>query len=151
MLSKLLTVHARGDKGLLNIYIEEFWSYMIITIRNMQDLFVLNLNHTYWLVLVPMVIEISPGRGVPPLSGGRHRGGGRGGDSLAGRSIKIRLGPWKGYKGRVVDASGTTVRVELESQMKVVTGVVLATFAICLLLLPGYIIPGSSLQLIALT
>ncbi|GJS80773.1 putative transcription elongation factor SPT5 homolog 1 [Tanacetum coccineum] len=63
----------------------------------------------------------SLGRGVPPLSGGRHRGGGRGGESLAGRSIKIRLGPWKGYKGRVVDASGTTVRIELESQMKVVT------------------------------
>ncbi|GKC85621.1 KOW-like protein, partial [Tanacetum coccineum] len=63
----------------------------------------------------------SPARGVPPLSGGRHRGGGRGGESLAGRSIKIRLGPWKGYKGRVVDANGTTVRIELESQMKVVT------------------------------
>ncbi|GKE28348.1 putative transcription elongation factor SPT5 homolog 1, partial [Tanacetum coccineum] len=63
----------------------------------------------------------SPARGVPPLSGGRHRGGGRGRDSLAGSSIKIRLGPWKGYKGRVVDASGTTVRIELESQMKVVT------------------------------
>ncbi|GJT46690.1 putative transcription elongation factor SPT5 homolog 1 [Tanacetum coccineum] len=63
----------------------------------------------------------SPGRGGPPLSGGRHRGGGRGRDSLAGTSIKIRLGPWKGYKGRVVDASGTTVRIELESQMRVVT------------------------------
>nr|GEV02403.1 putative transcription elongation factor SPT5 homolog 1 [Tanacetum cinerariifolium] len=50
----------------------------------------------------------SPGRGGPPLSAGaRHRGGGRGRDSLAGTSIKIRLGPWKGYKGR--------------SQMRVVT------------------------------
>ncbi|PWA76487.1 KOW-like protein [Artemisia annua] len=63
----------------------------------------------------------SPARGVPPPSGGRHIGGGRGRDSLAGTSVKIRLGPWKGYKGRVVDASGTTVRIELESQMKVVT------------------------------
>nr|XP_043635617.1 putative transcription elongation factor SPT5 homolog 1 [Erigeron canadensis] len=62
----------------------------------------------------------SPGRGGPPLPGGRHRGGGRGKDSLVGTSIKIRLGPFKGYKGRVVDVSGTSIRVELESQMRVI-------------------------------
>lgn len=55
--------------------------------------------------------------------GGRHRGGGRGGhDALVGKSIKVRLGPFKGYKGRVVDVKGTSVRVELESQMRVITG-----------------------------
>ena len=37
--------------------------------------------------------------------------------------MKIRLGPFKGYRGRVVDATDSTVRIELESQMKVVTGV----------------------------
>nr|GEX28739.1 putative transcription elongation factor SPT5 homolog 1 [Tanacetum cinerariifolium] len=54
-------------------------------------------------------------------AGRRHRGRGRGADPLAGTFIKIRLDPWKGYKGRVVDASGTTVRIELKSHMKVVT------------------------------
>lgn len=60
-------------------------------------------------------------------AGGAY-GGGRGGgrrrdDSLVGRTVKIRLGAWKGYRGRVVDATDSTVRIELESQMKVVTGV----------------------------
>lgn len=60
-------------------------------------------------------------RGGPPMhSGGRGRGG-RGHDSLVGKSIKIRQGPYKGYRGRVVDVNGQSVRVELESQMKVVT------------------------------
>ncbi|KAK9071293.1 hypothetical protein SSX86_009861 [Deinandra increscens subsp. villosa] len=63
----------------------------------------------------------SPGRGGPPLPGGRHRGGRGGKDSLVGAGIKIRMGPFKGYKGRVVDVHGTSIRVELESQMKVVT------------------------------
>lgn len=53
--------------------------------------------------------------------GGRH-GGGRGRDSLVGVSIKIRLGHYKGCKGRVIDVKGATVRVELESQMKIVAG-----------------------------
>ncbi|KAG0615572.1 hypothetical protein M758_5G052200 [Ceratodon purpureus] len=58
--------------------------------------------------------------------GGGGYGGGRGGgrrreDSIVGRSVKIRLGPFKGYRGRVVDATDSTVRIELESQMKVVT------------------------------
>ncbi|OVA13256.1 Transcription elongation factor Spt5 [Macleaya cordata] len=60
-------------------------------------------------------------RGRPPIdSGGRNRGG-RGHDSLVGSTIKIRLGPFKGYRGRVVDVNGQSVRIELESQMKVVT------------------------------
>ncbi|KAL5975076.1 hypothetical protein ACLOJK_031752 [Asimina triloba] len=60
-----------------------------------------------------------PPRGPPIDSGGRHRG--RGHDSLVGSTIKIRVGPFKGYRGRVVDVKGPSVRVELESQMKVVT------------------------------
>ncbi|XP_073275753.1 putative transcription elongation factor SPT5 homolog 1 [Primulina huaijiensis] len=59
-------------------------------------------------------------RGGPMNFGGRH-GGGRGHDSLAGAVIKIRLGHYKGCKGRVVEVKGSMVRVELESQMKVVT------------------------------
>ncbi|KAH9614186.1 hypothetical protein KSS87_017895 [Heliosperma pusillum] len=73
----------------------------------------------------PQRVPQSPGR-LPPRGphsdfGGRHRGG-RGHDSLIGTTIKIRLGPYKGYRGRVKDIKGTTVRVELESQMKEVTG-----------------------------
>ncbi|TYI92712.1 hypothetical protein E1A91_D02G089700v1 [Gossypium mustelinum] len=61
-------------------------------------------------------------RGGPPFdSGGRHRGGRGGHDALVGTSVKIRQGPYKGYRGRVVDIKGQSVRVELESQMKVVT------------------------------
>ncbi|KAG6671691.1 hypothetical protein I3842_16G016700 [Carya illinoinensis] len=60
-------------------------------------------------------------RGGPPLdSGGRHRGG-RGHDGLVGTTVKVRQGPYKGYRGRVVEIKGGSVRVELESQMKVVT------------------------------
>ncbi|CAJ1974319.1 unnamed protein product [Sphenostylis stenocarpa] len=59
-------------------------------------------------------------RGGPMNSGGRHRGG-RGHDGLAGTTVKVRQGPYKGYRGRVIDDKGTSVRVELESQMKVVT------------------------------
>ncbi|KAL8059507.1 hypothetical protein ABFX02_03G092200 [Erythranthe guttata] len=63
-----------------------------------------------------------PPRGGPMNFGGRQGGGrgGRGHDSLIGAAVKIRLGHYKGCKGRVVDVKGTTVRVELESQMKVV-------------------------------
>ncbi|XP_051139431.1 putative transcription elongation factor SPT5 homolog 1 [Andrographis paniculata] len=53
-------------------------------------------------------------------NGGRH-GGGRGHDSLNRASVKIRMGHYKGCKGRVVGVKGNMVRVELESQMKVVT------------------------------
>ncbi|KAI3768812.1 hypothetical protein L2E82_19647 [Cichorium intybus] len=72
----------------------------------------------------PSRVPNSPGRssrGGPPLPGGRNRGGRGGKDSLVGACIKIRLGPFKGYKGRVVDVNGTSVRIELESQMRVVT------------------------------
>lgn len=54
-------------------------------------------------------------------AGGRHRGGRGGGDnSLLGTTVKIRLGPFKGYRGPVVEVKGDSVRVELE--MKIVTG-----------------------------
>ncbi|WVZ18612.1 hypothetical protein V8G54_008818 [Vigna mungo] len=59
-------------------------------------------------------------RGGPMDSGGRHKGG-RGHDDLAGTTVKVCQGPYKGYLGRVIDDKGTSVRVELESQMKVVT------------------------------
>ncbi|KAK8552326.1 hypothetical protein V6N13_120736 [Hibiscus sabdariffa] len=61
-------------------------------------------------------------RGGPPFdSGGRHRGGRGGHDALIGTTVKIRQGPFKGYRGRVVEIKGQSVRVELESQMKIVT------------------------------
>ncbi|TVU28725.1 hypothetical protein EJB05_20255 [Eragrostis curvula] len=69
----------------------------------------------------------SPGRLPPrgPLmnSGGRFggRGGGRGHDALVNRCIKIKSGPYKGYRGRVKEVTGALVRIELESQMKIVT------------------------------
>ncbi|XP_021760950.1 putative transcription elongation factor SPT5 homolog 1 [Chenopodium quinoa] len=77
------------------------------------------------ILRTPQRMPQSPGR-LPPRGpqsdfGGRNRGGGRGHDSLIGTTIKIRLGPYKGYRGRVKDIKGTTVRVELESQMKEVT------------------------------
>ncbi|KAH7297506.1 hypothetical protein KP509_26G072300 [Ceratopteris richardii] len=57
--------------------------------------------------------------GLPP-PGGRHRGR-RKEDALVGKTVKIRVGHFKGYRGRVVDVTGSSVRIELESQMKVVT------------------------------
>eukprot|EP00271_Cylindrocystis_brebissonii_P022165 TRINITY_DN8372_c1_g1_i1.p1 TRINITY_DN8372_c1_g1~~TRINITY_DN8372_c1_g1_i1.p1 ORF type:complete len:907 (-),score=231.98 TRINITY_DN8372_c1_g1_i1:513-3233(-) len=64
------------------------------------------------------------GRGAP--GGHGSFGGGRSGhrrdhDSIVGTITTIRMGNYKGYKGRVVDATDTTVRVELESQMKIIT------------------------------
>lgn len=53
--------------------------------------------------------------------GGRGRGG-RGHDGPAGTTVKICKGPFKGYRGRIIEFKGPNVRVELESQMKVVTG-----------------------------
>lgn len=41
---------------------------------------------------------------------------------MIGTTVKVRQGPFKGYRGRVVEVKGSSVRVELESQMKVVTG-----------------------------
>ncbi|KAL9252903.1 putative transcription elongation factor SPT5 homolog 1 [Drosera capensis] len=64
----------------------------------------------------PQRLPQSPGR-LPPRgpsleSGGRLRPGGRGHDSLIGTTVKIRLGPYKGYRGRVKDVKGTSVRIE---------------------------------------
>ncbi|KAJ1384409.1 Translation protein SH3-like domain superfamily [Sesbania bispinosa] len=53
------------------------------------------------------------------LEGGIGVEGGH--DSLSGTTVKVRQGPYKGYRGRVIEVKGTLVRVELESQMKVVT------------------------------
>lgn len=39
---------------------------------------------------------------------------------MLGTTVKIRLGPFKGYRGPVVEVKGNSVRVELE--MKIVTG-----------------------------
>lgn len=61
-----------------------------------------------------------PPRGGPPTDfGGRNRGGG-GRDPLIGTTVKIRAGPFKGYRGVAKEVTGKSVRVELESQMKVV-------------------------------
>lgn len=43
-----------------------------------------------------------------------------------GKSVRIKAGPFKGYKGRVTEVKGITVRVELDSQMKNVTGITLS-------------------------
>ncbi|KAK6938324.1 KOW protein [Dillenia turbinata] len=66
----------------------------------------------------PPRVPLSPRR-MPRGAGGRH-GGGRGHDSMIGSTVKIRIGPYKGYRGRVVDVKGQSVRVELESQMKLI-------------------------------
>ncbi|XP_059631667.1 putative transcription elongation factor SPT5 homolog 1 isoform X3 [Cornus florida] len=82
-----------------------------------------SLNSRFAHLRTPPRVPESPrrfSRGAPPSAGGRHRGG-RGHDALVGTSIKIRQGPFKGYRGRVVDVKGSSVRVELESQMKVVS------------------------------
>ncbi|PAN08467.1 hypothetical protein PAHAL_1G415200 [Panicum hallii] len=71
----------------------------------------------------PARISQSPGR-LPPRAGGRfggRGGGGRGHDALVNRSIKIKSGPYKGYRGRVKEVTGALVRIELDSLMKIVT------------------------------
>ncbi|KAM0926843.1 hypothetical protein ACQ4PT_003027 [Festuca glaucescens] len=76
----------------------------------------------------PARILQSPG-GLPPRgpymnSGGRFGGvgrGGRGHNALVSRCIKIKSGPYKGYRGRVKEVNGALVRVELDSLMKIVT------------------------------
>ncbi|KAM7253344.1 hypothetical protein ACFE04_025962 [Oxalis oulophora] len=74
----------------------------------------------------PSYIPQSPNRfprGGPQFnSGGRHNRGGRVGcDALLGTTIKIMQGPYKSYRGRVIEIKNNSVRIELESQMKVVT------------------------------
>ncbi|KAI0497133.1 hypothetical protein KFK09_023461 [Dendrobium nobile] len=61
-----------------------------------------------------------PPRGPMDRGGRDNRVGGRGNDALVGRTIKIRSGPFKGYRGRVVEVTGSFVRIELDSQMKIV-------------------------------
>ncbi|XP_021856898.2 putative transcription elongation factor SPT5 homolog 1 [Spinacia oleracea] len=43
-------------------------------------------------------------------------------DSFIGSNVKILHGPYKGYRGCVKGVNGQNVRVELQAQMKVVTG-----------------------------
>lgn len=51
--------------------------------------------------------------------GGGAQGGTR--DQMFRKDVKIKSGPYKGYTGRVVDATDDKVRVELTSKMKVIT------------------------------
>ncbi|MCL7030210.1 hypothetical protein MKW94_009696 [Papaver nudicaule] len=57
----------------------------------------------------------------PPLdsAGGKH--GLRGSNYAVGSTVKIRVGPYKGASGRVVNCNGQFVRVELEAQMQTIT------------------------------
>ena len=59
---------------------------------------------------------------APPQRGsfGGPRGARRD-DSLIGQIKKIRTGAYKGYVGRIVDATDTTVRVELQAMARTVT------------------------------
>ncbi|EOA26299.1 hypothetical protein CARUB_v10024589mg [Capsella rubella] len=50
-------------------------------------------------------------------AGGRHRGERRDDNLLVGTYVKIRLGPFKGYRGRLVEVKEKTVRVELEAKI----------------------------------
>ena len=54
---------------------------------------------------------------------GRFGGGavGRRDAGLIGSNVKVTAGVYKGYKGKVVDATETTVRVELQAQGRTVT------------------------------
>ncbi|GAB4821977.1 hypothetical protein N2152v2_009023 [Parachlorella kessleri] len=69
-----------------------------------------------------------PGRGPGGQFGGGPPGGGFSGrvttqqdKLLEGKVITIKKGPYRGMRGRVITASGTHVRLELEAQMKTVT------------------------------
>ncbi|KAJ3704991.1 hypothetical protein LUZ61_008696 [Rhynchospora tenuis] len=53
------------------------------------------------------------------FSGGSSDGGSqRNVNDLLGKLVKVKIGPYKGHRGRVVACKGETVRVELESLMK---------------------------------
>ncbi|BAH91888.1 Os02g0772000 [Oryza sativa Japonica Group] len=130
------------SKGLWNIYTEEYFLFMIVTTLNIQALSVQAHNHASLLgdqlgmgTVDPRFgafrssarILQSPGR-LPPKAphtnygrrfGGRDHGG-KGHDTLVNRCIKIKSGPYKGYRGRVKEMTGALVRVELDSLMKVV-------------------------------
>jgi transcription elongation factor SPT5 len=63
---------------------------------------------------------LSPGAGV--FSGRRSGGGGmRQTDPLVGQRILVRSGAYKGYRGIVLDATESVVRLELEANEKTVT------------------------------
>ncbi|MCL7033783.1 hypothetical protein MKW94_014193 [Papaver nudicaule] len=57
----------------------------------------------------------------PPLDadGGKH--GLPGSNYAVGSTVKIRVGPYKGCSGRVVNCNGQFVRVELKAQMQTIT------------------------------
>ena len=64
------------------------------------------------------------GPGGPPASRTGSFGGGRVGrrdNELIGTVAKVGAGVYKGYRGKIVDATETTVRVELEAQSRTVT------------------------------
>nr|CAB3467414.1 unnamed protein product [Digitaria exilis] len=71
-------------------------------------------DELYGLLILPVANFLDGGR----FGGGR---GGRGHDALVGKCIKIKSGPYKGYRGRVKEVTGALVRVELDSLMKIVT------------------------------
>lgn len=57
----------------------------------------------------------SPGAFSGRSSGPRRESG------LIGMETKVVKGPYKGYKGKIVDATDTTVRIELQAQCRTVT------------------------------
>jgi len=71
------------------------------------------------------------GSGATPQMGGMRPGGGGGfsarrdlgrrDDSLIGTRTKIRSGAFRGYRGKVVDATDSIVRIELEALCRTVT------------------------------
>ena len=68
----------------------------------------------------------SPSRGpagAPAPPRGSFGGGrvGRRDNDLIGTTVKVSAGVYKGYKGKIVDATETTVRVELQAQARTVT------------------------------
>eukprot|EP00854_Cymbomonas_tetramitiformis_P009613 gene9613-11391_t len=69
---------------------------------------------------------VAPHRGPTPPEGGRGRfsGSDRGPKrdlGLIGQRLKIKGGPYKGYQGKVLDATDSTVRIELEAMFKTIT------------------------------
>ncbi|OMO56305.1 putative transcription elongation factor protein [Corchorus olitorius] len=67
-------------------------------------------------------IPQSPGRPLIRGDERRYQSGRRGHDSIVGTMVKICKGHFKGSRGRVIEVKGQSVRIELESQMRTVTG-----------------------------
>ena len=69
--------------------------------------------------------------GMFPLGGVAGGGGGRGGGvgrgrlsrdmTIIGKTVRIVMGPYKGYVGIVKDATESTARVELHSSVKTIS------------------------------